>query len=55
MLLGDFGADVTKIESPPAGEGGRRWGSSRYGAGDQFSSLFLAFNRNKASLMLDLK
>jgi crotonobetainyl-CoA:carnitine CoA-transferase CaiB-like acyl-CoA transferase len=54
MLLADFGAEVIKIE-PPEGEGSRRWGASRFGAGGQFSAQFLALNRNKASVALDLR
>lgn len=54
MLLGDFGADVIKVE-PPGGEGSRTWGVSRFGPEGQFSALYLAFNRNKASIVLDLK
>jgi crotonobetainyl-CoA:carnitine CoA-transferase CaiB-like acyl-CoA transferase len=54
MLLGDFGADVLKIE-PPEGDYARRWGVNRYGTGGQFSGLFLALNRNKRSVVLDLK
>jgi crotonobetainyl-CoA:carnitine CoA-transferase CaiB-like acyl-CoA transferase len=54
MLLGDLGADVLKVE-PPGGEGSRTWGAARFGPDGQFSALYLAFNRNKASLVLDLK
>jgi crotonobetainyl-CoA:carnitine CoA-transferase CaiB-like acyl-CoA transferase len=54
MLLGDFGADVYKVE-PPGGESSRSWGISRFGPDDQFSALYLAFNRNKTSIVLDLK
>jgi len=54
MLLGDFGADVIKIE-PPEGDHARRWGVHRYGLDGQFSGLFIALNRNKRSLVLDLK
>jgi len=54
MLLGDFGADVIKIE-PPEGDHARRWGVHRYGPDGQFSGLFIALNRNKRSLVLDLK
>lgn len=54
MLLGDFGADVIKIE-PPEGDDARRWGVHRYGPDGQFSGLFIALNRNKRSLVLDLK
>jgi crotonobetainyl-CoA:carnitine CoA-transferase CaiB-like acyl-CoA transferase len=54
MLLGDFGADVIKIE-PPEGDYARRWGVNRYGPDGQFSGLFIALNRNKRSVVLDLK
>src|SRR5579862_5189635 len=54
MLLADFGADVLKIE-PPEGESSRRWGSARFGPGGDASGLFLALNRNKAGITLDLK
>jgi len=54
MLLADFGAEVTKVE-PPEGESSRRWGSARFGPGADTSGLFLALNRNKASITLDLK
>jgi crotonobetainyl-CoA:carnitine CoA-transferase CaiB-like acyl-CoA transferase len=53
MLLADFGADVVKVE-PPGGESSRTWGSTRYGDGDM-SALFLALNRNKSSVTIDLK
>jgi crotonobetainyl-CoA:carnitine CoA-transferase CaiB-like acyl-CoA transferase len=54
MLLADFGADVVKVE-PEAGEGSRTWGTARFGPDNEFSGLYLAFNRNKASITLDLK
>jgi len=54
MLLGDFGAEVIKVE-PPDGESSRRWGSARFGEAADTSGLFLALNRNKASITLDLK
>lgn len=54
MLLGDFGAEVIKIE-PPEGESSRRWGAARVGENGQFSGLYLALNRNKMSITLDLK
>lgn len=54
MLLGDFGAEVIKFE-PPEGESSRKWGSARVGEDGQFSGLYLALNRNKSSVILDLK
>jgi crotonobetainyl-CoA:carnitine CoA-transferase CaiB-like acyl-CoA transferase len=54
MLLADFGAEVIKVE-PPNGEGSRNWGVARFGEHDEFSGLYLALNRNKASITVDLK
>jgi len=53
QILGDLGADVVKLEKPD-GEWMRHWGifSSRtHGATD----AFLAFNRNKRSVEVDLR
>ncbi|MBU2519380.1 MAG: CoA transferase [Proteobacteria bacterium] len=49
-LLGDLGAEVIKIEPPGSGEAMRHIGPERDGQG----ILFLAVNRNKRSLTLDL-
>jgi formyl-CoA transferase len=54
MLLGDFGAEVIKIE-PPEGDHSRIWGTARFGDGGEFSGLYLSVNRNKSSVVLDLK
>lgn len=54
MLLGDFGADVIKVE-PPGGEGSRNWGTARFGEHDEFSGLYMGLNRNKASVTINLK
>ncbi len=51
MLLGDLGADVVKVE-PPDGDQARRWGPP-FLNGE--STYFLSINRNKRSLVLDLK
>lgn len=50
QLLGDLGADVIKVEAP-AGDTVRGQGDGR----DGFSWYFAAFNRNKRSIVLDLK
>lgn len=53
MLLADFGADVIKIENPDAGDQTRKsWG---YAVQGEDSRAFLALNRNKRSVCLDLK
>lgn len=51
MHLADMGAEVIKIEDPQAGDYGRRLGP----LGVENSGLFLATNRNKRGLRLDLK
>lgn len=51
MMLGDAGADVIKVE-PPGGDQVRAWGPPFWG--DQ-GTEFLAVNRNKRSIVLDLK
>lgn len=51
QVLGDLGADVIKVE-PPGGDPARKWGPPFWG-GD--APLFLAFNRNKRSIVIDLK
>jgi crotonobetainyl-CoA:carnitine CoA-transferase CaiB-like acyl-CoA transferase len=55
MMLGDMGARVIKIE-PPTGDDTRSWGPPFVGGpDDQESTYFLSANRNKESLVLDLK
>jgi crotonobetainyl-CoA:carnitine CoA-transferase CaiB-like acyl-CoA transferase len=51
MLLADLGADVIKVESP-AGDDTRRWVPP---ARDGVATYFLAINRNKRSVVLDLE
>jgi crotonobetainyl-CoA:carnitine CoA-transferase CaiB-like acyl-CoA transferase len=49
MMLGDLGAEVIKIESPGGGDPFRGWGAADY------SATFGSVNRNKKSVILDLK
>jgi crotonobetainyl-CoA:carnitine CoA-transferase CaiB-like acyl-CoA transferase len=50
MMLGDFGADVIKVERPGAGDQSRTWGPPFLGTE---SAYFLATNRNKRSITLN--
>ncbi len=50
MLLGDFGADVIKVERPGSGDQSRNWGPPFMGSE---SAYYLAANRNKRSITLN--
>jgi glutaryl-CoA transferase len=50
MLLGDFGADVIKVERPGTGDQSRGWGPPFVRSE---SAYFLAANRNKRSITLN--
>jgi crotonobetainyl-CoA:carnitine CoA-transferase CaiB-like acyl-CoA transferase len=52
MLLGDLGADVVKVEHPEGGDETRGWGPPWHHG---HSTYYLAVNRNKRSVALDLK
>lgn len=52
MCLADLGADVVKVESPGDGDDTRRFGPPFV---DGVSTYFLAVNRGKRSIALDLK
>jgi crotonobetainyl-CoA:carnitine CoA-transferase CaiB-like acyl-CoA transferase len=51
MILGDQGADIIKVEAPDGGDATRAGGNRRAG----FTASFLNNNRNKRSIVLDLK
>jgi formyl-CoA transferase/succinyl-CoA--D-citramalate CoA-transferase len=51
QLLGDYGADVIKVESPGDGDPMRRWGVTR----DGDSLWWPSIARNKRSIVLDLR
>jgi len=52
LVLGDFGADVVKVEQSPQGDPCRLIGNTFVGGE---STMFLTWNRNKRSLCLDLR
>jgi len=55
MLLADLGAEVWKVE-PPAGDETRGWGPPYWGdPADGRSAYFASVNRNKRSLVINLK
>jgi len=55
MLLADLGADVVKVE-PPEGDETRRWGPPWWGdPSEGRSAYFASVNRNKRSVVLDLR
>jgi crotonobetainyl-CoA:carnitine CoA-transferase CaiB-like acyl-CoA transferase len=51
MMLGDMGAEVLKIEEPAHGDDSRAWAPLI----GNFGSFYLALNRSKKSVALDLK
>lgn len=54
MILGDFGAEVIKIEHPEQHDETRAWGPP-FAKNRNDSAYYLAVNRNKKALCLDLK
>lgn len=59
MMLGDFGADVIKVELPGRGDESRNWGPPFVGDPYEIypgeSAYFMAINRNKRSITVNLK
>src|SRR3954471_4491596 len=54
MLLADLGADVVKVE-PPTGDQMRAWPPFAVDGDERFSHNFASVNRNKRSIVADLK
>lgn len=58
QVLGDLGADVVKVEKPGQGDDTRQWGPpyvpDASGQPSQESAYYLAANRNKRSIAIDL-
>ena len=54
MILSDLGADVIKVERPFSGDESRKWGPP-FLKNSTDSVYFLACNRNKRSICIDLK
>jgi crotonobetainyl-CoA:carnitine CoA-transferase CaiB-like acyl-CoA transferase len=58
QLLGDYGADVIKIERPGSGDDTRKWGppyvKDAEGNDTNESAYYLAANRNKRSVAVDI-
>ena len=54
QLLGDLGAEVTKIERPGVGDDTRHWGPPWHGDGERrVAAYFLSTNRGKKSAAID--
>jgi crotonobetainyl-CoA:carnitine CoA-transferase CaiB-like acyl-CoA transferase len=53
QILSDYGAEVIKVEHPQGGDDSRHWAPPR--APDGQASYFLAVNRGKRSITIDLK
>ena len=55
QILGDYGAEVYKIERIHAGDDFRRWNFFNKKVGGYSSASYMAWNRNKRSLALDIR
>jgi len=58
QILGDLGAEVIKVENPKGGDDTRVWGppfiEDGEGTGRIFTGYYLACNRNKRSIAIDM-
>ncbi|MEO1920234.1 MAG: CaiB/BaiF CoA-transferase family protein [Paracoccaceae bacterium] len=58
QLLGDYGADIVKVEKPGRGDDTRAWGppylQDSNGNATSESAYYMAANRNKRSIALDI-
>jgi crotonobetainyl-CoA:carnitine CoA-transferase CaiB-like acyl-CoA transferase len=58
QLLGDFGADIIKVERPLHGDDTRKWGppylKDLHGEDSAESAYYLCCNRNKRSVSIDI-
>jgi crotonobetainyl-CoA:carnitine CoA-transferase CaiB-like acyl-CoA transferase len=54
QILGDLGADVIKVEEPNRGDEARYFGVSDEAPATEASPSFVALNRNKRSIAIDL-
>jgi len=58
QLLGDFGAEVVKVEKPGSGDDSRRLGGpalkTKDGKPSEFAPMYVCSNRNKKSIAIDM-
>ena len=55
QILGDYGAEVYKIERIHVGDDFRRWNFFNKKVGNYSSASYMAWNRNKRSIALDIR
>ena len=55
QILGDYGAEVYKIERIHVGDDFRRWNFFNKKVGGYSSASYMAWNRNKRSIALDIR
>ena len=55
QILGDYGAEIFKIERIHVGDDFRRWNFFNKKVGNYSSASYMAWNRNKRSIALDIR